>query len=57
MRLVGRSTETLSQSRIPIERYYHCTTCENEWTYNVEKNVLSGGVPAEISDNISRHNN
>ncbi len=49
MRLIGTSSETYSEPPTPIERYYRCPTCETEWTYNVERNFQSPGVPAHLS--------
>jgi hypothetical protein len=57
MRLVGISTETFSQPAMPVERYYRCSNCEDEWTYNVEQNVLNAGVPAKIQTSITYDNN
>jgi hypothetical protein len=31
---------------LPVERYYQCPSCTNEWTYNVERNLYARGVPA-----------
>jgi phage terminase large subunit GpA-like protein len=45
MRLIGTSSETFSQPPQPVERYYQCPNCEAEWTFNVERNFQSEGVP------------
>ncbi len=49
MRLIGTSSEMFSLPPIPIERYYRCPFCEAEWTYNIERNLQSPGVPAHLA--------
>jgi hypothetical protein len=49
MRLIGTSPETFSLPPIPVERYYRCPNCEAEWTIDVERNLQSPGVPADVS--------
>jgi hypothetical protein len=39
LRLIGTSSETFSQPPQPVERYYRCPNCNDEWTYNVERNA------------------
>jgi hypothetical protein len=49
MRLIGTSTQTFNLPPQPVERYYHCPNCEAEWTYNLERNTQSPGVPADVA--------
>ena len=49
MRLIGKSSETFGDPPGETERYYHCPNCGDEWTFDLEHNVLRPGVPPDFT--------